>query len=96
MGLYKHAHMYNYLPHAAFEDTLKHPDLSIEMALATVRLTTQNNRLVYPTRTLCITLSTLLYIVVRYDLAFPGIRLLTRRYQNLPDLPQVQLLHLAS
>ena len=61
MGLYKHViYMYNYLPLAAFEDTLKHPDLSIEMALATVRLTTQNNRLVYPTRTLCITLSTLL------------------------------------
>ena len=36
------------LPHAAFEDTLKHPDLSIEMALATIRLTTQSNRLVFP------------------------------------------------
>ena len=41
------------LPNAAFEDTLKHPDLSIEMALATIRLTTQNSRFMYPTYFVC-------------------------------------------
>lgn len=28
----------------AFDDTLKHPDLSTDMALATIQLATQNNR----------------------------------------------------
>ena len=28
----------------AFEDTLHHPDLTVEMALATVRLAAQHNR----------------------------------------------------
>ena len=56
-------------------------------------------RLVYCTSmTLCIELCYFDFAIymIRYDLAFPGIRLLTRRYQNLPDLSQIQLLHLVS
>ena len=34
--------------HAAFEDTLQHPELTIDMALATVRLATQHSRQALP------------------------------------------------
>lgn len=42
---------------SAFEDTLKHPDLSIDMALATIRLATQNDRLDESIRELLIIIS---------------------------------------
>ena len=79
---------------SAFEDTLKHPDLSIDMALATIRLATQNDRLPAINRAINKTIN--FACVSRYDLAFSGIRLLSKRYQNLPDLSQVRLLHLVT
>ena len=57
-----HAFVYN----AAFEDTLKHPDLSIEMALATIRLTTQNDRFMYPT--MCLKFALLLTLLLWLDM----------------------------